>query len=102
MTYEAGRRLGGDECQRPFIDWVLYAEHADPADPASPLRLYSACYIDGAFVRRDAEGWWRFDWARFNFCGLPQRFRVNQAAVVRAWACRPRGWTLLPSQWDLS
>ena len=100
MTYEPGQRLGGDEYQRPFIDWVVYGEHVDPADPVSPLKQFSACYFGGALLHR-AEGWWRFDWARFAFRGLPPRLRVNQASVARAWECRPRGWAPLPSQWDL-
>jgi DNA-binding transcriptional LysR family regulator len=99
--YAAGRRLSGDLSHRPFFDWVAYGEDLEPTGPDSPRRQFSACYIDGAFLYRDAEGWWRYDWAHFHFRELPPRLRVNQAAVVRAWACRPRGWALLPVQWDL-
>lgn len=98
MTYEPGRRLAGDESRRPWVEWVLYADHE--GSPDGPLELYAACYVGGALVQRDLveSSIYRLDWARFDFVRLPGKLRVDETTLFRARACWRPGWALWPPQ----
>lgn len=100
VTYEPGRVLAADESSRPYLTWVLYSAKVDEQD--GPVEAFAAVYADGALVRRDEAGFFRFDWRRFDFVSLPPRLRLNKATLARAHACARPGWPLLPSQAGLA